>query len=93
MTYTINIVLCLDTYEPIFVKHGMMRDTTVQFGSSLIDLGVHSRSQGHGKARTRGVQTFMVVDFVIEMTEQVLYGEYESLEHLLFLFLHTSTLL
>ena len=62
--YAINI-LCQDTCEPICFKHGVNLDTTD-------DDDVHSRSEGHGKARPcashsvvklhEATQMFMMVD-------------------------------
>ena len=52
----VNVVLCLDTSELICFKLNMMLGMTrLQFDSSLNDLGVHSRSQDHEKARIYAV--------------------------------------
>ena len=53
INYMTNIVLCQVTCKLICFKLGMMLDTTKLFSSN--DLDVHSRSQGHGKARTYAV--------------------------------------
>ena len=44
MKYTINIVMCQDTCEPICFKLGIMLDTTKLY--SWNDLDVHSRVTG-----------------------------------------------
>ena len=52
MKYAFDIVMCQDTFELLRFKLGKMLNTiklyTLIF--NLIDLDVHSRSQGYGKA-------------------------------------------
>ena len=54
MKSVFSINLCLDAYEPIFVKLGTMIDNSKLFSlipvSNYFDL--HSRSQGQERART-----------------------------------------
>ena len=72
--YTINIVLCWDTCEPICFKLGMMLDMTKL--CSLIPAWINwwslkatGSQESHSKEKLhKGTQMFMMVDYVREMT-------------------------
>ena len=80
MKYTFNIVTSQNICELTCFKLDMMLNSTKLH--SLNDVDVHSRSQGYRKPRTCAVNcvvtlraatgTFLMVDYVREMTEEVL---------------------
>ena len=94
MKYTFSRVMCQDTRELIGFKLVMMLNT---IDSSLNDLDVHSRSQGHRKVGTcshsvvklhEATHMFVMVASVREMTlkKSCNYGEYGSFLHFLLFF-------
>ena len=63
---------------------------TPEFDFSLNDFDVHLRSHLHSYSHSvvklpEATQIFTMVDYMKEMTEEVMYGEYGLFKHLLFL--------